>query len=609
MAFDPRFLDELKARVGLADLIGRRVKLRRHGREHTGLCPFHTEKTPSFTVSEDKGFYHCFGCGAHGNAYDFVIRTENLSFPEAVEKLAQEAGMSVPRLTPEARAQADRLSSLAEVMERAAAWFESELQGRAGQAAREYLAQRGVAAGTASEFRLGFAPDRPDALSQALLARGATQALLVEAGLVALPDDGRDAYDRFRNRLMFPIADRRGRVIAFGGRALGEARAKYLNSPETPLFHKGRALYNLGLAREAAAAAGTVVVVEGYMDVIALAGAGLRHVVAPLGTALTEDQMHLLWRLAPEPVLCLDGDQAGRRAALRAAERALALLKPGRSLRFAELPSGQDPDDLVRQGGRRRIDELLAAAEPLADFLWRWALASHRADTPERKAELEAALMAQVRSIADDTVRSYYRRDFRDRFWTAQRGAAGRGGGPGRRRRLAPPPRPPAAVDPSMREQVLIATLIHHPELLYRHEEELAQVMLKDPDLALVRDRLLAAMVDHATLDSAAIRRQLTSVGLAKQADRLSDRRITDLHRFARQDATIDDAEAGFLQALRLQQKVALEAELEDAVSELAQGDEAAWARVRSLREQLDQIDQIEAVGIVAGVPLAGPSG
>ena len=340
MAIAPDFLDEIRARVGLGDVIARHVSLRRAGRELTGLCPFHNEKTPSFTVSEEKGFFHCFGCGAHGDVIGFVMRQEGLSFPEAVERLAGEAGLEVPKATPEEREAAKRAATLHDVMERACRFFEDELQGPRGVDARSYFARRGIDEETRARFRLGYAPDSKTGLRNAVMDGSHPEALLVEAGLLIRPDNG-TPYDRFRGRVIFPIADRRGRVIAFGGRLLGDGKPKYLNSPDTPLFSKGRVLYGMATAREAAHRNGRVIVTEGYTDVIALNRAGFAESVAPLGTALTESHLHALWRMAPEPVLCFDGDAAGKRAAYRAAERAVPLLEPGRSLQFVTLPPGR----------------------------------------------------------------------------------------------------------------------------------------------------------------------------------------------------------------------------------------------------------------------------
>ncbi len=381
MAFPPSFLDEIRSRVSLVSVIGRGVRLTKKGREHSGLCPFHNEKTPSFTVNEDKGFYHCFGCGAHGDVITFEMQTHRLSFPEAVERLAAEAGLEVPVQAPEERERAKQAASLYDVMEKACAFFERELRGPAGHVGFDYLRRRGLDEETISRFRLGFSPDGRTALKAALKQAGFSEAMAVEAGLLIAPEalgrEGAESYDRFRGRVMFPITDRRGRIIAFGGRILGDGQPKYLNSPDTPLFHKGAVLYGLAQAREPAAQAGTVIVCEGYMDVIALARAGFAHAVAPLGTALTEGQIELLWRMAAEPIICLDGDAAGQRAAAKAAERALPLLKPGLSLRFATVPAPEDPDSLIQTQGSAAMQQILDRAQPLSDVLWHQELSRH----------------------------------------------------------------------------------------------------------------------------------------------------------------------------------------------------------------------------------------
>mgnify|MGYP001793615601 CR=1 FL=1 len=440
MAFPPEFLDELRNRIATSEVVGKRVKLVKKGREHTGLCPFHNEKSPSFTVNDDKGFYHCFGCGAHGSAIDFVMNTEGLSFPETVERLAGVAGMEVPRERPEDRERAQKRAGLTDVVEAACVWFEEQLQTEAGKEARDYLERRGLAPQTVKAFRLGFAPRTRGVLAKALRARGLTVDQLLEAGLVKRGEDGPDDLrDYFFHRVIFPITDRRGRVIAFGGRTLGDSKAKYLNSPDTPLFHKGRVLYNLARARKAAHDTGELLVTEGYMDVIALAEGGFPAAVAPLGTAVTEEQIEELWRLTAEPTLCFDGDAAGQRAAFRAAERALPLLKPGKSLLFALLPPGEDPDSLLRGQGPAALRALLEAAQPLADLVWRKATEGRSADTPERRAAIRADLRDQVRAIRDPELREDYRQEMERRFETVfgyagqARGGAGRGGpgGPG----------------------------------------------------------------------------------------------------------------------------------------------------------------------------------
>src|SRR5271156_6026629 len=400
MAFPPGFLDELRSRIALGDLVGRRVRLTRRGREQVGLCPFHNEKTPSFYVVEDKGFFHCFGCGAQGDGIGFVMRSETLDFIEAIERLAGLAGIAVPQQTPQEREKAQRQKTLLEALAAAARFYEERLWSPAGLRGREYLAARGLDEETIRRFRLGWAGEDRSALRKALTPEFPLP-LLVEAGLLHTSDRGGEPYDFFRERVIFPIGDRAGRVIAFGGRALGDAQPKYLNSPEHPLFEKGRVLYGLSAARvnsarEAESGGAGAIVTEGYMDVIGLHRAGFTTAVAPLGTALTEAHLTELWRLAPEPVLCFDGDPAGQRAALRALHRALPLLKPGCSLRFVTLPSGEDPDSLIRNSGAPAFGELLHAAKPLAEVLWHSELDAKSIATPERRAGLERRVMSHV---------------------------------------------------------------------------------------------------------------------------------------------------------------------------------------------------------------------
>ena len=427
MTFPPQFLDEIRARVPLEGVIGKRVRLARRGRELLGLCPFHKEKTPSFTVNEDKGFFHCFGCGAHGDVIGFVMRDEGLPFPEAVERLAGDAGLPLPARDPHAEAREKQRHSLFGVVEEAAKWFAAELAGPRGAAPRRYLEARGVDEETRATFRLGYAPDSRAALRTKLEKDGITGAMMLEAGLVIAPDDGRAPYDRFRGRVIFPIWDRRGRVVAFGGRALGDAQPKYLNSPETPLFAKGSLLYGQHLAAPAARKAGRVIAVEGYMDVIALHQAGIAEAVAPLGTALTEQQLEALWRLADDPVLCFDGDEAGARAAGRAVERALPRLSAKRSLRFAALPAGQDPDTMVRDRGRQAITEIVEAAFPLSQQLWRMATDGRALDTPEARARINKQLQDQIARIPDRDLGFRYLEEFRQRLrlpWQRRREGA-----------------------------------------------------------------------------------------------------------------------------------------------------------------------------------------
>ena len=417
MAFPSHFLDEIRTRVSLADIIGRRVKLTRRGREWLGLCPFHNEKTPSFTVNEDKGFYHCFGCQAHGSAFDFVMQQEGLSFPEAVEKLAAEAGMQMPVQSPEQAKRERERATLQDAVEVAANWYQSQLKSNAGRWARQYLEARGLSEDTVEEFRLGFAPDSRTALREALLARKLSEQQLVDAGLLIRPEDGGATYDRFRNRVMFPISDSRGRVIAFGGRALGDAPAKYLNSPETTIFQKGRVLFNYAKARATIREQGNVIVAEGYMDIIALHQAGFANAVAPLGTALTENQLALLWRLSPEPCLCFDGDAAGLAAAYRIADKALPLVKAGHSIRFALMPGGHDPDSLIQTHGRDAFREVIEKSEPLSSVVWQSLVKDVRLKSAEDRAALEKKVNECQNSISDLIVKRHYGQELRSRMW------------------------------------------------------------------------------------------------------------------------------------------------------------------------------------------------
>src|SRR5271163_1032846 len=412
MRFTPQFLDELRARLPVSEVVGRRVKLKKSGREWRGLSPFQQEKTPSFFVNDQKQAWFDFSSGKNGNIFDFLMHTEGVSFPEAVERLAVMAGLPLPAVTPDAARHEARRRTLHDVMELAAKFFADTLASRFGAKARGYLADRAISPTTQVQFRIGYAPGERFALKEYLGAQGIPVEDMVEAGLLISGDDIPVPYDRFRDRVMFPISDLRGRVIAFGGRALEkDVPAKYLNSPETPLFHKGDNLYNLASARLAAHNGAPLIVVEGYVDVIAMVTSGFAGAVAPLGTALTENQLALLWKMADEPILCFDGDRAGQKAAWRAADLAMPLLKPGKSLRFALLPEGQDPDDLARSGGRAAIEEVISAARGLADVIWSREVEGGAFATPERRAALEARINELAGGIRDETVRRYYREE------------------------------------------------------------------------------------------------------------------------------------------------------------------------------------------------------
>ena len=514
MSLSPQWLDELRARVTLSAIIGRTTKLTRAGREYKACCPFHDEKSPSFTVNDEKGFYHCFGCGAHGDAIRWMTDQRGLSFMDAVKELAAEAGMELPAPDPRMARVAEQRASLHDVMAAAQDWFRANLAGAEGAAARAYLAGRGFDARTVDQFGFGFAPDSRTALKAAL--GQFDEALLIEAGL-RIAVDGRDPYDRFRGRLMLPIQDARGRVIAFGGRILEAGKTdapKYLNSPDTPLFDKGRTLYNLHRAGPASRQSGRVVVVEGYMDAIALAAAGIAEAVAPLGTALTEQQIEMLWRLVDVPTLCFDGDAAGQRAAMRAATRALPLLRPGHSLSIVRLPEGLDPDDLIRRDGVATMQRLLDTPASLLDTLWTHEQSAQSLSSPEDKAGLKARLLDHVETIADKDIRALYRRELMDRFSAfafpprAARPVGGGGApyrkGPGRKDWSAPPTLTPETAarllhvaSGGARDQLaaaVVAGLLRFPDMIAHHAEALGAY--RAPDTAL--QEALDCLIDQA---------------------------------------------------------------------------------------------------------------
>ncbi|MET3710070.1 DNA primase [Sphingomonas trueperi] len=525
MSLTPAFLDELRTRTTLSTLIAKSVKLQRAGKEFRACCPFHNEKTPSFYVNDDKGFYHCFGCGAHGDAIRWMTDQRGLPFIDAVKELAQAAGLDMPEQDRRAAEKAERAKGLHELMGDAATWFTERLNGIEGVEARAVLQRRGITPETARSFGLGFAPDSRGKLKEALKSYG--DPMLVESGML-IAVEGKEPYDRFRGRLMIPIRDARGRTIAFGGRIIGDGEPKYLNSPETPLFDKGRTLYNLDRAQAAARKADRVIAVEGYMDVIALAQAGFGEVVAPLGTALTEHQLERLWRLSEVPLLCFDGDSAGQKAALRAAHRALPMLAPGRSLAFVTLPQGLDPDDLVRSQGSAAFEALLAKPEPLVDRLWASEVEAGPLDTPEQRAGLKRRLTELAEQIQDPNVKHEYIAEFRARadqqfgrgpreFRKDQRGPA-----PARQQQRGtrnargvwqPPEAPPShlikgvqasGLDPILARAVL-AGLIRHPVEIARHMEILGSLRSASGALG----RLFEAVVEVALTNPAS--RQLDS--------------------------------------------------------------------------------------------------
>jgi DNA primase len=655
MRFTPQFLDELRARLSVSEVVGKRVKLKKAGREWKGLSPFQQEKTPSFYVNDQKGFYHDFSSGKHGDIITFVMETDGLPFAEAVERLASMAGLPLPAVTPDAARHEQRRRTLHDVMDLAATYFAETLASRVGAKARGYLADRAISPATQVQFRLGYAsPDR-FALKEHLGKLGVSVDDMVETGLLVAGNDIPVPYDRFRDRVMFPITDLRGRVIAFGGRALEkDVPAKYLNSPETPLFHKGDNLYNHQTARKATHDGSALIVVEGYVDVIAMVTAGFAGSVAPLGTALTENQLQLLWKMADEPILCFDGDKAGQKAAYRAADLALPFLSPGKSLRFALLPEGQDPDDLVRAGGRAAVEEVIAAARPLADMLWSRELEGGNFATPERRAALEARIKELAGGIRDEVVRRYYRQDLAERLQrtfapdSGRGGFAGRGnfraGGGGRafqprgggqanrfgnpgfgnQRRGVPGPvmlpsgpyqaaSPQLAASPIMqgqrsaisrREALILQILINHPWLLHEHLEEAAALEFIHSDVHKLRAAIIAAFANdhHHSPDPSEqaekMREDLERGGFSQLIQRVEGRITTGAVWGARQGAARDDVLSTWHQLVALHRQYhSLLRELKDA--ELALGEEpseANMAWLRDLKARLAEVDGTEAL-------------
>jgi DNA primase len=640
MRFTPQFLDELRARLPVSEVVGRRVKLRKQGREFVGLSPFNKEKSPSFTVNDQKGFFHDFSSGKHGDIFGFVMETEGVAFPEAVERLAQMAGVALPKVSQEDEQRDARRKTLHDVMELAAKFFEATLAGRTGAKARGYLADRSLDPATQLKFRLGYATNERFALKEHLGSHGIPVEDMVEAGLLVSGDDIPLPFDRFRDRVMFPITDMRGRTIAFGGRALEkDAQAKYLNSPETPLFHKGATLYNIASARQAAHEGAIIVTVEGYVDVIAMVTAGFPAAVAPLGTALTEDQLALLWKMADEPVLCFDGDKAGMRAAYRAVELAMPRLKPGKSLKFALLPEGQDPDDLLRSAGREAVAEVIAAARPLAAMLWARETEGHSFDTPERRAALEARINEVTSGIADESVRKYYRQDFNARlsqFFApaqgqgySQRGNFQRGqnqnwrerGGSDWQRRQGGSPRPvlggksmpyvvvsqQLASSPvhrghrtavSKREALILQAALNYPWLLHDHLEELASLEFTHADAERLKGALIDIAAHSAAPDAESIKAELERRNLHDTMERIAGAITTSSVWGARPDAAPEDVLITWQQLVALhRQWHSLTKELKDAEQALGQdASEGNYLRLRDVKARLSNMDGTEAL-------------
>ncbi len=659
MKYPPNLLDDIRARLSVSQVVSRKVALKRSGREFRGLSPFKVEKSPSFFVNDQKGFYHCFASGEHGDIFKFVMETEGLSFPEAVEQLAAEAGVPMPKPDAHEAKREDERTRLQGLLEASARHFEDNLKGPGGAEARRYITGRGLTQETIRRFRIGYALPGRHVLQEHLAKLGYNVEEMILSGMLIGGEDIKQPYDRFRHRVMFPITDLKDRAIAFGGRALEkDERAKYLNSPETPLFHKGAILFNAAKARPIAHERERLIIVEGYMDVVSLTAAGFGESVAPLGTALTEDQMKLVWRLVPEPILCFDGDSAGKKAAHRAIDTILPHLKPGFSAGFAFLPDGLDPDDLCRQQGPDAMQAVLAKAQPLAEVLWDREFASGDWSTPERRARLQQQVNQLVDRIGDPSVRAHYASAMRERLAAAwapayrqgghrqgqdsfdqrsggaapsgrtvhaaardayripgqakpfQRNAGQRspGGGKGNWNNQPPPPaiasaslRRSGMVDadsghPSHREALIMLALLNHPWLIESDLERVAAIEFSSGALTRLRDALLTLASGDISLDRAHVRSQLESLGLSKVVD-LVERAITHkCDRFAEPDADAVEAETGWRHSLGLhEQHSMLRKALAAAERDLnAEGSEDAWSRIIEIKRQLARSEDLK---------------
>lgn len=622
MRFSPDFLDEIRARVPISAVVGQRVTFDRKKSnpargDFWGCCPFHGEKTPSFHCEDPKGRYHCFGCGVTGDHFRFLTELDGLNFHEAVERLAAQAGLPMPVEDVESARREKAKATLYDVMSMAAAFFEEKLKSDVGSHAKQYLRGRELTAKTIASFRIGFAPDGRNILKDHLIGKGVTLKQMEDCGLLVSGQDIAVPYDRFRNRIMFPIEDLRGRIVGFGGRALAaDAAAKYLNSPETELFHKGHMLYHAANARKAVQPhAGNgpkpLIVVEGYMDVIALAQAGIHQAVAPLGTALTEEQLQLLWRFSHDPILCFDGDDAGLKAAFRALERALPLLKADISLRFALLPEGQDPDDLVRKGGANAFTQVLHAAKPLSELLWLRETAGRTFDTPEKRAGLEKSLNVSVHQIKDENLRRYYQQDVRERLhaffrpeytkkndWK-RKGEKRQVEDPGINASLAKTNMMQSAGQAMpMREAALMLVLINHPMLWDDDFEHLASLELTSSHLQRLHHILLDILAEWQPHDASAMREMVEKKGEGALLTRLDGMIRNAGMRSAFISAPIEDARTTLNQALTLHLRAHnLHKRLHDVEIELLENPtEEGFANLKRVKEELAKNDTVAAL-------------
>ncbi|MDD3288253.1 MAG: DNA primase [Alphaproteobacteria bacterium] len=625
MAFPPSFLEELRSRLPLSGIVAKRVRMVRAGREFKGCCPFHNEKTPSFYVNDDKQFYHCFGCGSHGDIIGFTMRFDHLSFPEAVEILAAQAGLQVPQDTPQEREQYNLEKRLYQVLERATAWFEEQLFSPQGREALNYLRGRGLTEESIKRFHLGFAPNDSQSMIKKLSGEGFSLDELKAVGLIKKSEDRPDHFSFFRNRVIFPVGDRRGRTVAFGGRVMDDGGPKYLNSPDHVLFHKGKLLYGLSRARAAISQGQPIIVVEGYMDVIALVEEGFHGAAAPLGTALTEDQINILWKLLPppdtrdpskdySPILCFDGDNAGIKASARAVERILPMLTAAQTVRVAYLPEGEDPDSLIKRSGKSSMQSILDQAKPMIDVIWDLTLANRRLTTPEERGAFISSIKHRISRIKDESLRSLYNDEIQKRISAAfswqktstktgkfnrsnkrELFTTGTPDGLSRKQPLNPQ---------KLRERVLLAIMINHPSLFGEFGEDLAQIGFFTPTLEALRQQLVNLLSDdsHEPLDAEELYRQLSGGADTKiQATGLSETlsEATYVHAgFARPDKPVEQARQGWKSIWNKHLQELLQADMQAAKRQYAENaSEENLTRLLALRSQIETLNRESAVG------------
>ncbi len=602
MNFAPEFLDEIRSRIRVSEIVGKRIKLLKRGNEFLAVCPFHNDTKPSLSIVDDKNFYHCFACGAHGDIIKFTMETEGLNFPETVEKLAAIAGLEMPSQTPEMRLREKRRKTLKDVNEEACKFYEELLWSSVGQDGLFYLKNRGLSENVIKKYRLGFSLGGRHSLKDAMRQKGIDLSLLAEAGLVRVSEQNREHYDYFRNRVMFPISDRRGQVIAFGARTIGESQPKYLNSPETPLFQKGRILYGISQARESSSQQKKIIVTEGYMDVIALAEAGIANAVAPLGTALTEDQINELWRLGKEPFICFDGDEAGLRAAVRAADRALPILKPGHSLCFSMLPPGEDPDDLIKRLGIEAFKDVLTRSISLADFIWDQEFRKRQTNTPERLADFFKRIRGKVKEISDRGVQEAYKdyteqkiRQVREHLNGFKNTTWGKKSNSGykewNRRDLLDSGSSKINTSNVMamrQKQTILAAFINHPGLIEDFGEALGYLDFVDPFLDKLRLDILDITSMAQGLEVRDIQDHLSQRGYDKEVGGILNSSVLRHAAFARSNASEALAKSGVRELLARIGKYQLEEQLSAAQKVVEEEfNEINWNRLTSLRAAL----------------------